>query len=112
MALAPLTAILETGKMAIERIWPDPVKRTEEVWKLEELKLKGSLAELNAQVQLLLGQLEVNKAGVQHKSVFVAGWHPWIGWVGAWLSLISLFYTHCSVGAGLSTALRAQYVLG
>ncbi|GAA5444845.1 hypothetical protein Misp06_03037 [Microbulbifer sp. NBRC 101763] len=42
MALAPLTAILETGSLAIERIWPDPVKRTEKVRKLEELKLKGS----------------------------------------------------------------------
>ena len=42
MALAPLTAILETGSLAIERIWPDPVKRAEEVRKLEELKLKGS----------------------------------------------------------------------
>ncbi|WP_444893625.1 3TM-type holin [Microbulbifer sp. TRSA001] len=82
MAFDPLTAIFEAGKMAIERIWPDPVKRAEEVRKLEELKQKGSLAELNAQVQLLLGQLEVNKAEAQHKSIFVAGWRPWIGWVG------------------------------
>ncbi|WP_444930464.1 3TM-type holin [Microbulbifer sp. SSSA002] len=82
MSFDPLTALLQAGKMAIERIWPDPAKRAEEVRKLEELKQKGSLAELNVQVQLLLGQLEINKVEAQHKSLFVAGWRPWIGWVG------------------------------
>lgn len=27
------------------------------------------------------GQLEVNKAEAQHRSIFVAGWRPFIGWV-------------------------------
>ncbi|BBM03796.1 3TM-type holin [Microbulbifer sp. GL-2] len=82
MAFDPLTAIFDAGKMAIERIWPDPVKRAEEVRKLEELRQKGDLAELDARVQLLLGQLKVNEAEARHKSIFVAGWRPWIGWVG------------------------------
>lgn len=28
------------------------------------------------------GQMEVNKAEAEHTSVFVAGWRPFIGWVG------------------------------
>ena len=28
-----------------------------------------------------LAQLEVNKAEAAHKSVFVAGWRPFVGWV-------------------------------
>ncbi|WP_299942131.1 3TM-type holin [uncultured Microbulbifer sp.] len=83
MSFDPLTALFDAGKMAIERIWPDPIKRVEEVRKLEELKQKGEMAALNAQVQLLLGQLEVNKAEAQHKSVFVAGWRPAVGWICA-----------------------------
>ena len=27
-----------------------------------------------------MGQLEVNKAEAQHRSIFVAGWRPFIGW--------------------------------
>jgi hypothetical protein len=30
-----------------------------------------------------LAQIEVNKAEAQHKSVFVSGWRPAIGWIGA-----------------------------
>lgn len=30
-----------------------------------------------------LAQMEVNKAEAQHASLFVAGWRPAIGWIGA-----------------------------
>ena len=82
MSFDPLSAAFDLGKTAIERIWPDPIRRAEEVRKLEELKQAGDLAQLNAHVQLMLGQLEVNKVEAGHKSLFVAGWRPWIGWVG------------------------------
>lgn len=81
MSFDPISAIFDVGKTAIERIWPDPIKRAEEVRKLEELKQKGDLAELNAHVQLMLGQIKINIAEAQHKSVFVAGWRPAVGWV-------------------------------
>ncbi|WP_346839812.1 holin family protein [Microbulbifer sp. SAOS-129_SWC] len=82
MDFTPLDSLLNIGKAAIERIWPDPIKRAEEVRKLEELHQQGDLARLDAHVKLMLGQVEVNKAEAQHKSVFVAGWRPFIGWVG------------------------------
>lgn len=28
-----------------------------------------------------MAQIEMNKIEAQHRSVFVAGWRPWIGWV-------------------------------
>jgi hypothetical protein len=37
------------------------------------------MAEKHAQ-ELAKGQLEINKAEAQHKSIFVAGWRPFIGW--------------------------------
>ena len=36
---------------------------------------------LDAANQALLGQLEINKVEAAHKSIFVAGWRPFIGWV-------------------------------
>jgi len=82
MSFDPLSAAFDLGKTAIEKIWPDPTKRAAELRKLEELRQNGDLAHLNAHVQLMLGQLEVNKIEAGHKSLFVAGWRPWIGWVG------------------------------
>lgn len=83
MSLDPLTAIFELGKTAIEKIWPDPSKRAEELFKLEQLKQQGDLAKLQAEVSLMLGQIEINKAEAQHPSVFVAGARPAVMWIGA-----------------------------
>lgn len=82
MSFDPLSAAFDLGKIAIEKIWPDPTKRAQELRLLEELRQKGDLAELNAHVQLMLGQIEINVAEAKHKSVFVAGWRPFIGWAG------------------------------
>ena len=48
----------------------------------------STMAEKHAQ-ELLKGQLEVNKAEAAHKSLFVAGWRPAIGWICG----LALFYS-------------------
>lgn len=40
----------------------------------------ATMAEKHAQ-ELAKGQLEVNKTEAAHKSLFVAGWRPAIGWI-------------------------------
>ena len=47
----------------------------------------ATMAERHAQ-ELAQGQFEVNKVEAAHKSLFVAGWSPAIGWVCA----LGLFY--------------------
>ena len=84
MSFDPLTALFDAGKMAIERIWPDPHKRAEELIKLEKLRDDGDARLLGAEVKLLVGQMEVNKVEAAHPSIFVAGWRPFIGWCGGW----------------------------
>ena len=42
----------------------------------------STLAERHAQ-EALKGQLEINKMEAAHKSLFVAGWRPAIGWICA-----------------------------
>lgn len=83
MSFNPITAILEIGELAIKRIWPDPERQAEEQRKLAELAQSGNLAELDAQVKLMLGQVEINKIEAQSGSLFIAGWRPAIGWVAA-----------------------------
>jgi hypothetical protein len=48
----------------------------------DEERLKIALQEKALDNKLIEGQLEINKVEAQHKSVFVAGWRPFIGWVG------------------------------
>ena len=78
-----LGSIFSLGETVIKKIWPDENERAAEMRKLEELRQTGDIAKLNAHVQLLMGQMEVNKAEAQHRSIFVAGWRPAIGWICA-----------------------------
>ena len=36
---------------------------------------------VDAATSVMLAQTEINAAEAQHKSIFVAGWRPFIGWV-------------------------------
>jgi hypothetical protein len=91
MAVDPLTAGIELGTMLIGKIWPNPADQANALFKLEELKQKGDLAELSGYLTTLTGQLEINKVEAAHPSIWVAGWRPFIGWVcGLGLLYVSL----------------------
>jgi hypothetical protein len=51
----------------INKVWPD--------------KTEAEKQQLAAAVQLVQGQLEINKVEAASSSVFVSGWRPFIGWV-------------------------------
>ena len=82
MSFDPLSALFDLGKTAIEKVWPDPTKRAEELRKLEELRQSGDLAVMKAEVELLMGQISINLKEAEHQSIFVAGWRPFVGWCG------------------------------
>lgn len=81
MSFDPISAALELGTSVVNKIWPDPVKQAEEQRKLQELAQNGDLEALNAEVRLLVAQIELNKVEAVHKSLFVAAWRPFVGWV-------------------------------
>lgn len=77
MALDPITAVLNVGSQIIDKIWPNKDEAEKAKVRLAELAQAGDLKE----IELLLGQQEVNKIEAAHESIFVAGWRPFIGWV-------------------------------
>ena len=83
MAFDPLTAVLGVAGKVIERLWPDPADQQKALQAMEELKQKGDLAFLDADVQLLTGQLEINKMEAQHGGWYKGGWRPAVGWICA-----------------------------
>lgn len=118
-----VSSLLEIGKSLIQRKWPDPMRQAEEIRKLEELAQNERLAELNAEVTMLAGQMEINKVEAGHTSLFVAGWRPWIGWVGgmslAYAGILEPLMRFVATMTGydgdfpdIDTSLTIQVVLG
>ena len=77
-----LLAVLPLVEKAIDRLFPDPEKAKEARLRLIELEQAGDFKRLDAEVQLLLSQLDVNKEEAGSSHWFVASWRPFIGWVG------------------------------
>ena len=60
-------AVADLVSNVIGKIWPD---------KTEQEKQQLAMA-----VQVVNGQLEINKAEAQNPSVWVSGWRPGVGWI-------------------------------
>lgn len=63
---------LKTISNIVDEVYTSPEER--EKIKLEFAKVEAKLKEK---------QLDVNKTEASHRSVFVAGWRPFIGWISA-----------------------------
>ena len=49
----------------------------------EELDAEEAKLALSAEAKLALAQIKLNTSEAKHTSVFVSGWRPFVGWVGA-----------------------------
>ena len=74
MALDPITAGIGLVGKFVDKFVPDKDLAT-------KLKADAASQEFAGELSLLVGQLEINKVEAAHKSLFVAGWRPFIGWV-------------------------------
>ena len=72
-AFDPLTAILNTANTILDRVLPDKTAN-------DQAKIALLQAQLNGELQAMVSQLQVDQAEAQSKSLFVAGWRPWVGW--------------------------------
>lgn len=69
-----LGSLLGPATELLDKVIPDADEKNRIAFEL------STLAERHAQ-ELAKGQLEINKVEAAHKSLFVAGWRPFIGWV-------------------------------
>ena len=72
----------------IDKLFPDKQAADEAKIKMMELAQKGELAQLDAQMQLSMGQIETNKIEAASTDPFRAGWRPMAGWACS----LGLFY--------------------
>jgi hypothetical protein len=69
-------SLIGVGKELIGRIWPDPQQQAEELRKLEELRQKGELAELQAYIQVMQARLSVIQSEATSEHFLTANWRP------------------------------------
>ena len=74
-ALIPLIGTI------LDKFLPDPKVAAEAKLQAMEMAQKGELAQLDADVKAMVGQLEINKQEAASTSWFVAGWRPFVGWI-------------------------------
>ncbi len=72
---------LNIGMKIIDKVIPDPAAKLQAQQNLLQMQQNGQLAELNADLQIALGQIEINKVEAASKSFFKSGWRPAVGWV-------------------------------
>ena len=72
--MPPIAAFIPIIGQIIDKIFPDESKANEAKLELAKLQQQGDL-------QIILGQLEVNKAEARSGNWFAQSWRPFIGWV-------------------------------
>jgi hypothetical protein len=75
-----LTALIAPVASLIDKLIPDKEAAAKAKYELIRLEQDGQLAELKAMVDLNAQQAATNTAEAQHRSIFVAGWRPAVGW--------------------------------
>jgi hypothetical protein len=69
-----LSALLGPATQLLDKFVEDKDKKNELAHEI------ATMAERHAQ-ELAKGQLEINKAEASHRSIFVSGWRPFVGWI-------------------------------
>jgi hypothetical protein len=85
----------------VDKIIPDPTAKAEAQLKILQLQQAGDFKELEARMQEMQMQADINKVEAASSSVFVSGARPFLMWVGGvglayqWLvvPLFSFAYT-------------------
>lgn len=78
------------GKLidTVASFFPNPEKKAEAAQALAQAQLEGAFREEEYQFSLMLEQIKTNEVEAANPNLFIAGWRPFIGWVGG----ITLLY--------------------
>lgn len=76
-------ALIPVLGSVVDKLFPDPKAAADAKLEVMRLAQTGELAQLNADLQLATGQMEINKVEAANSSLFVSGWRPMVGWTCA-----------------------------
>lgn len=85
----PVLPLLGVIGQVLDKVLPDPKAAAETKLKMLELAQTGEFKELEANLAIATGQMEINKVEAASPGMFKGGWRPATGWICA----IGLGYT-------------------
>jgi hypothetical protein len=80
IALPIIGTVLEAGLKILDKVIPDPQAKAAAQLEMLKLQQSGEFKQIEADLQLALGQIDVNKTEAS-MGTFRGGWRPFIGWV-------------------------------
>lgn len=80
--------IFDLAGKVFDNLFPNPEEKAKAQLELFKLQQEGAFKELEAELQMSKGQMEINKAEAESPDFFRGGWRPFIGWVCG----LGLFY--------------------
>lgn len=72
--------LIEAGLRILDKVIPDPQAKQAAQLELLKLHQQGEFKQIDADLQLSLGQIEVNKEEAKSPDLFRGGWRPFVGW--------------------------------
>lgn len=76
--------IFDLAGKVFDKLFPNPEEKAKAQLELFKLQQEGAFKELEANLQLAQGQMDINKAEAESPDFFRGGWRPFIGWVCGW----------------------------
>jgi len=76
-------ALIPVLGSVLDKIFPDKQAADAAKFKLFELAQAGELKALDADLEAMRSQTDINKIEAAHDNVFVSGWRPAVGWICA-----------------------------
>lgn len=76
-----LDDIIASGLKIIDKFIPDPEAKARAQLEMMQIKQAEAFKEIDASLQTMQMQADVNKIEAASDHVFVSGWRPFIGWV-------------------------------
>ncbi len=73
--------LIEAGLKIIDKVIPDPAQKAAAQLEMLKLQQAGEFKQLEADLQLAQGQMDINKIEAASEDRFKSGWRPFIGWV-------------------------------
>lgn len=101
MDITGIGALADAATSIVNKIWPDKTQAEKDQAALE-------MAQLMNEHNLTIAQIETNKVEAASTNWFVAGWRPFVGWIGggalAYAAILEPFMRFCAVQWGYTGA--------
>ena len=78
-----LDLVIGGAMKVLDKLIPDKEEKARIEVELFRMKQAGEFKEIDAELERIRTQTDINKTEAAHADVFVAGWRPAIGWVFA-----------------------------